>query len=123
MTLKIISVILLLTTVYFGVSHGSRVFQKPSEQYLEMMNSLGITSAMRIAFGVLSIGSALLILFPKTFFVGNAVRALLLVLMMALALKAGNYKFALIEIPFIMMPLILIYLGHPLKDMTFNFLK
>ncbi|MEH6680226.1 MAG: hypothetical protein V7724_06730 [Sediminicola sp.] len=113
--------ILLLATVYFGVSHGSRVFQKPTEQYLEMMDSLGISNTMRIAFGVLSIGSALLILLPKTFYVGNSVRAMLLVLMMALALKAGNYKFALIEIPFLMMPLVLIYLGHPLKDTTFNF--
>ncbi|QPH38689.1 hypothetical protein [Pedobacter endophyticus] len=118
MTTRIISGILLVVTVYFGFSHGSRVFQKPSAQYLEMMQSLGITSPMRIAFGIVSIFLTLLILFPKTFFLGNTVRALLLVLMMALALKVGNYKFALIEIPFIMMPLILIYLGHPLKNLS-----
>ncbi|TCD11032.1 hypothetical protein EZ449_05900 [Pedobacter frigidisoli] len=118
---RIISGILLLATVYFGVSHGSRVFQKPTQQYLEMMNALGISNPMRIAFSILSIGSALLILIPNTFFIGNAARAVLLVLMMALALKAGNYKFALIEIPFVMMPLILIYFGHPLKNTTFNF--
>jgi len=35
--------------------------------------------------------------------------------MMTLALKAGNYKFALIEIPFLLIPLMLIYLRHPLK--------
>ncbi|WP_343657834.1 hypothetical protein [Chryseobacterium sp.] len=120
MTAKIISGAILLVTVYFGVSHGSRVFQKPTQQYLEMMNSLGITNTLRVAIGVLSIGSALLILFPKTFFAGNVVRAMLLILIMALALKAGNYKFALIEIPFVMMPLLLIYLGHPLKNTTFN---
>ncbi len=119
MTTKIISGILLLITVYFGISHGSRVFQKPIMQYLEMMDLLGITNSLRIAFGILSIGSALLILFPKTFFVGNVIRALLLILMMALALKAGNYKFALVEIPFVMMPLLLIYFSHPLKNSTY----
>lgn len=119
MTTKIISGVLLIVTVYFGFSHGSRVFQKPSEQYLEMMTKLGITNPMRIGFGVISILSASLILFPKTFFLGNTIRAILLIVMMALALKAGNFKFALIEIPFVMMPLILIYLGHPLKNVTF----
>ncbi|SDG60187.1 hypothetical protein SAMN04487996_120106 [Dyadobacter soli] len=114
MTIKIISGILILVTVYFGITHGSRAFQKPSPQYLEMMTSLGITDTMRLVIGAVSIGSAILILFPQTFFVGNTIRALMLVLMMAFALKAGNYKFALIEIPFVMMPLALIYLGHPL---------
>lgn len=119
MTLKIISTLLLLATVYFGITHGMRVFQKPTEQYLAMINALNITNSVRVAIGVLSIASALLIVFPQTFFVGNTVRALLLVTMMALALKAGNYKFALLEIPFVIMPLALIYLGHPLKNPTF----
>ena len=115
MTTRIISGIVLLITVYIGISHGLRVFQKPSEQYLDMMNSLGITDTMRIVFGVLSFGSVLLILLPRTFFIGNTIRALLLVFLMALSLKAGNYKFALVEIPFVLMPLLLIYPGHPLK--------
>ncbi|WP_130736519.1 hypothetical protein [Flavobacterium sp. J27] len=119
MTTKIISGILLIATVYIGFNHGSRVFQKPTEQYLEMMSALGITNSIRITIGVISILSASLILFPKTFFIGNTVRAVLLIVMMALALKAGNFKFALIEIPFIMMPLILIFLGHPLKNISF----
>jgi len=34
---------------------------------------------------------------------------------MAFALRSGNYKMALMEIPFFTLPLLLIYLGHPLK--------
>ena len=116
MITKIISGLLILASLYIGISHGSRVFQKPTAEYTEMMTSLGITNSIRIIFGIVSILSVLLILFPKTFFVGNVTRAVLLVAMMALALKAGNYKFALIEIPFLFMPLALIYLGHPLKN-------
>jgi hypothetical protein len=116
--MKIISGILILISVYIGISHGSRVFSKPTETYLQMMSQLGITNTTRILIGVWSIGAAILILFPKTFFLGNEIRAIQIVLMMALAIKAGNLKFALIEIPFLIMPLIMIYLEHPFKSQT-----
>ncbi|WP_442592215.1 hypothetical protein ACSBL2_13430 [Pedobacter sp. AW31-3R] len=110
MAIRIISAVLILFSVYIGISHGSRVFGKPTESYLEMMTRLGITDTLRIGIGVWSIASGILILFPPTFFMGNLSRAFLLIAMMALALKAGNYKFALVEVPFL--PLLLIYLGY-----------
>ena len=112
---RIISSLLILINLYFGVSHGARAFSKPSAEYLEMMTSFGITNTIRLMIGVWAILSSVLILFPRTFFMGNVLRAVLLILMMSLALKGGNYKFALIEIPFLLIPLVLIYLGHPLK--------
>lgn len=118
MTIKIISSLLILITVYLGIAHGSRAFSKPSAAYQEMIVSLGISNSVRFTIGVWSVLSAVLILFPQSFFAGNFLRAVLLLLLMALALKAGNYKFALIEIPFLAMPLVLIYLGHPLKNIT-----
>lgn len=114
--MKIISGILILFSVYIGISHGMRVFTKPTEVYLNMMQELGINEQLRIAFGIWSITCALLILFPKTFFFGNLLRAVQLVLMISLVLKVGNYKFALVEVPFLLVPLVLIYLGHPLKS-------
>lgn len=116
MIVRIISGILILTNLYTSISHGSRTFRKPSAEYLEMMESLGITDSMRIVAGVWSMISAILILWPKTFFIGNVLRAMLLLIMMCLALKMGNYKFALIEIPFLLIPLVLIYLDHPFKN-------
>jgi hypothetical protein len=64
---------------------------------------------------ILSFVVAIFLLFPQTFFVGNLINATMILVIMALALKTGNYKISLIEIPFLLMPLILIYLGHPLK--------
>ncbi len=116
MVARIISSLLILATVYFGLSHGARAFQKPSLEYLGMMNSLGINEVIRIIIGCWAIASSVLILFPKTFIIGNVARAIFLLGMMLLALKAGNYKFAIIEIPFLLMPVILIYLGHPFKN-------
>jgi hypothetical protein len=48
-------------------------------------------------------------------FIGNILNAFLIVLIMAFALHSGNFKTALMEIPFFAMPLILIFLGYPLK--------
>ena len=116
--MKIVSGALIMISLYLGISHGSRAFRQPSEEYIHMMSALGITDATRIVFCFWAITSAVLILFPKTFFWGNVLRAVQLVVMMALALKAGNYKFALIEVPFLILPLLLIYLWHPFKDQT-----
>lgn len=113
--MKILSWTLIAISVYIGLSHGSRVFRKPSPAYSEMMMSLGISDGIGIAVGVWAIVAALLILFPATFFLGNILRAMQLILMIAFVLKAGNYKFAMIEIPFLLLPLLLIYLGHPLN--------
>lgn len=103
-------------SLYIGISHGLRVFKTPTASYLEMMQTLGITNSMRIAFGITSIITVLLIVLPKTFFYGNMFRAIILLVLMCLALKAGNFKFALIEIPILAIPLVLIYLGHPLQQ-------
>ena len=116
--MKILSGALILISLYLGISHGSRAWKKPSEEYIRMTSDLGITDGMRMVFGLWAITAAILILLPRTFFWGNALRAVQLVVMMALALKAGNYKFALIEVPFLIIPLLLIYLGHPFKGET-----
>lgn len=81
----------------------------------EMVNALGIGKTGLLAVSVLSLTVGVLVLFPQTFFIGNLINALVIVLIMALSLKGGNYKIALIEIPFLLMPLVLIYLGHPLR--------
>ncbi|QJD97341.1 hypothetical protein HH214_16440 [Mucilaginibacter robiniae] len=114
--MKILSGLLIAISLYFGIVHGSRAFSKPSLAYAEMMSSLGIPDPVRFVFGIWAIVAALLILFPDTFFWGDTLRAIQIALMMALVLKAGNYKFAMIEIPFLLLPLLLIYMGHPFRS-------
>jgi hypothetical protein len=87
MTIKIISGLLILITVYFGITHGSRALSKASPAYAEMMTLLGVTNNTRIVIGIWSVLSAILILFPQTFFFGNIARAVLLLVLMAFALK------------------------------------
>lgn len=79
------------------------------------MSELGISSALAPAFGVFAITVGLMTLLPKTFFMGNLLNALSIVTVMALAAKSGNIKIALLEIVFLLLPLVLIYLRHPLE--------
>ena len=118
--MRIISGILILLSAYIGVTHGYRAFRPFSESASKMMAELGLSSTFGMAFGAWSMITGVLIPFPKTFFIGNLLRAVQLVVMIAMVLKVGNYKFALIEIPFLMLPLILIYLGHPFKNGFLN---
>lgn len=114
MAAKIISGILILVTVYLNFKHGwSGVSNNMSPEETKMMADIGIGKSWFLPIAIISFAICLLVLFPQTFFIGNVLNAMLILLIMALALRAGVSKTALIEIPFLLMPLILIYLGHP----------
>lgn len=80
------------------------------------MESLGIGEPLIPFFVLLTVAIGVLLLIPKTFFLGNTLNAVAIVLIMALALRTGNFKTALIEIPFLAMPLIMIWLKYPFKN-------
>lgn len=115
MTKKIISWLLIAVSLFVGIRHGLSVFGEPTATQLARMAQFDISNPVRIATGVLSIVLALLILIPRTFVIGNALRAIMLVIIMIWFALAGGWMAALIEIPFLLLPLALLYLGHPLK--------
>ena len=80
------------------------------------MNELGITETMIPIFGGITLLIGVLLLIPKTFFLGNMLNAISIIIIMALAMKAGNFKMTLMEIPFLVMPLVLIWLKYPFKN-------
>lgn len=113
--MKIVSIILLLISAGLSIKRGWDAFQPNNVEQAKMMSELGITKAMMPYFGVFSIVVGLMLFFPQTFVLGNILNAVTIVLIMALSLNAGNYKIAFIEIPFLAMPLILIWLKYPFK--------
>jgi hypothetical protein len=112
--IKIISGVLILITAFLSFKHGWEGLSMKSETN-EMVNALDISKSVLLTMSVLSLAVGVLVLFPQTFFIGNVLNAIMIVLIMALSLRTGNFKTALIEIPFLVMPLVMIYLGHPLK--------
>ncbi|KQS92861.1 hypothetical protein [Chryseobacterium sp. Leaf394] len=114
MVKSIISLVLLLVSVFLAFQHGwDTLNYKKHPESLKMMNELGITETMIPIFGGLTILIGILLIIPKTFFLGNMLNAISIVIIMALAVRSGNFKMVLMEIPFLIMPLVLIWLKYP----------
>ncbi|MCC5613466.1 hypothetical protein LC612_44045 [Nostoc sp. CHAB 5834] len=111
----LISLAILVISAFLSLKHGWDAFQPANAEQTKLMTDLGITKATMPFFGVFSILIGLMLLFPQTFFISNVLNALTIVLIMALSLRAGNMRMALIEIPFLAMPLVLIGLKYPFK--------
>ena len=118
MTRNIISLLLLGISFFLSLKHGWDAFHPPSEQQTELLAELGIDRVLMPYFGVFSVTIGLLLLWPRTFVLSNILHVLVIMLLIVLALNAGNYTLPLVEIPFLAMPLILIYLQYPFKQKT-----
>ena len=113
--MKIVTIALLLISSFLSLKHGWDAFQPATAEQAKMMADLGITKSFMPLVGALSIIIGLMLLFPQTFFVGNLLNAIVILLIMAFSLQAGNVKMAFIEIPFLALPLLLIWLKYPFK--------
>lgn len=113
--MKIIAILLLFISAFLSIKHGWDAFRPANAEQVQMMANLGITQSVMPYFGILSIAIGIMLFFPQTFFISNVLNAVTIVLIMAMSLRAGDYKMALIEIPFLAIPLLLIWLKYPFK--------
>ena len=113
---NIVSAALLLISVTLSFKHAwDSVYYHNNPESVKMMESLGISETFTPYLAAVAIAVGVLLLIPNTFFLGNMLNAFLVVMIMGLALRAGNYRIALIEIPFLVMPLVMIWLKYPFK--------
>lgn len=114
--MKILSSLLILIAAFLSFSHGwSGVSGTVKPEEVNMMAEAGLTKAIMLPISILSLAVGILVLIPQTFFWGNLLNAGMILFIMAFSLRSGHTKLALIEIPFLIMPLLLIWLGHPFK--------
>lgn len=114
---NILSLVLLIASATLNFKHGWDAFNyKSNPESFKMMNMLAIGEPVVVGLGILAIASGLLMLVPQTFFFANTVNAIAIVVIMAFALRAGNIKMALVEIPFLAIPLVMIWLKYPFKN-------
>ena len=117
MVKNIISLVLLLASAGLSFNHGWGSFNyKTNPESFKMMSELGLAEWSMPVFGTFAVIVGVLLLIPKTFFLANLLNALSVVFIMGMALRAGNIKIALIEIPFLLIPLLLIWLKYPFKN-------
>lgn len=111
---NIISLALLISSVFLSFKHGWDTFHyKNNPESLKLMVELGIQESLIPWLGALTVLIGVLLLIPKTYFIGNMLNAVSILLIMSLALRAGNLKMALIEVPFLIIPLVMIWLKYP----------
>jgi hypothetical protein len=113
--MKIISGILIVFVAIMSFKHGLEGLRNTSPNGNETLLSWGINKPLQVIISIITILTALMILFPQTFFVGNIIAAMLFILLMGFQLNAGNIKAALTEIPFLLITMMMIYLGHPFR--------
>lgn len=114
MILKLINSVLILVAVFMGFKQGYAMFSGKPEM-LEMFSKWNFSKTAVMINGVVTMIAALLILFPKTFVWGNFLMAAGILMIICLQLLNKDLKGAAIEIPFLLLNLVIIYLQHPLQ--------
>ncbi len=111
--LKVINAALILFAVYMGFKQGWAMYAGQPDM-LVMFNRWQLGKTGMAVNGAITIISALLILYPRTFIWGNFLMAACILLILCFHLLEKDMKGALIELPFLLLNLIIIYLQHPL---------
>lgn len=115
MILKILNSALILFAVFMGAKHGwNMLVAKP--EMLEMFGKWNFSKNAVMINGAVTLLASILILFPKTFVWGNFLIAAGILMIICLQLLNKDLKGVAIEIPFLLLNLIIIYLQHPLKS-------
>jgi hypothetical protein len=114
--MKILSALLILITSVLSLKHGwDGLHLESNPDAARMAAELGFGKTSITIMSIVGMAAGIAILFPQTFYAATFINAGTIFLIMILSLRVGNFKTALIEIPFLAIPLLLIYWGHPLK--------
>ena len=113
MILKIINGALILFAVFMGIKQGWAMISG-KEEMLPMFDKWHFTKAGVMTFGVVTILSSILILHPKTFLWGNFMMAASILLIICFHLINKDLKGVVVELPFLVLNLVIVYLQHPL---------
>lgn len=114
MIIKILNSALILFAVFMGAKHGWNMLMAKPEM-LEMFGKWNLGRNATVINGAVTLMASIMILFPKTFVWGNFLMAAGILMIMCLQLLNKDLKGFAIEVPFLLLNLIIIYLQHPLK--------
>ena len=84
-------------------------------EMLELFGKWGIGKSAVMINGMVTILSAVLILF-QNFYMGNFLMGAGILLIICFQISERDFKGAIIELPFLLLNLLIIYLQHPLKN-------
>jgi hypothetical protein len=112
--LKLTAAALLLLSAALSARQGWAMLQgRPAT--VELLQPLGVSWPGQVALGAVVLLGAVLTLLPATFWVGGYVSAAGILLILTLQLTHHNLPGAGAEVPFLLLALLVLYLGHPLS--------
>lgn len=117
MFLKIINAVFIIIAVYLGLKHGWNMLNLKTSM-VEMFSKWNFSKTGLMINGAITILAAILILFPKTFIWGNFLMAAGILLIICCQISQKDFKGVLIEVPFLLLNLLIIYLQHPLQQQS-----
>ena len=107
----------MLVAVFMGLKQGWAMF-KGKPEMLAMFGKWNINKTGLMVVGAVTIVSALMIIFPKTFVWGNFLMAMGILLIICFHFFDRDLKGVAIELPFLLLNMVIIYLQHPFKNGT-----
>jgi hypothetical protein len=111
---RILCAILVLLAFVMGLRHGVGLLRSTPAQVQETLY-ISLNQPVILIIGFLTCLGAILVLFPPTFFAANFISAAVILYLAAVQSKAHNLRGALVELPFVLLPLLVLYLGYPFK--------
>ncbi len=115
--LKILNAILIVFALYMGIKQGWAMLSG-KKGMLDIFSKWNISKQGVMVIGGFTLLGAALMVFPKTFIWGNFLMAAGILLIICLHLSDKDFKGVMIELPFFILSLIIIYLQHPLAETT-----
>ncbi|MEO8665414.1 MAG: DoxX family protein, partial [Ignavibacteria bacterium] len=85
-------------------------------EMMEMFGRWGFDKTAVMSVGLITLISTVMIIFPSTFVWGNFLMAAGILMMICFQISERDLRGAAIEVPFLLLNLILIFLRHPLKN-------
>jgi len=116
MVIKIISGIIILISAFMGTRVGWKGLDiKPGDTgpFVQIKEKLKFSDRSLKVLAVLTIAAAILLLLPQTFLFANILNISLFLFLIIRWLMIGDMKAALSEVPFLLIPVLLIFLKHP----------
>ena len=113
---KYLNIVLIIVAVFMGLKQGWAMLSGKPEM-LELFSKWNFNKSAVMVVGAITMISAILILIPKTFVWGNFLMAAGILMILCFQLLDRDLKGAAIELPFLLLNLVIIYLQYPLKNL------
>jgi len=111
---RALSAILVLLAFVLGARHGVSLLRSTPAQVQEILH-ISVSRPTILTVGVMTCLGAILLAFPSTFFAANMILATVMLYLAAVQSNAHNLRGALVELPFLFLSLLMLYLGSPFK--------